>query len=155
MFIIKKNREGKKVSETAIVAKRIKLFYEHINPSGIIFGGRILDLINSDAKDVAEAHTESACQLSSINLIRFFSLAKMGDVLICDLSVNRVWEMTLEVGVRVFGEDFRSLEKKHILSAYFTFELLDKERDIPNLICITKDQKRRFQEAEKRKRSKS
>jgi acyl-CoA hydrolase len=151
MFAIKKDRKGKRISESAIDGRRIKLFYEKINPLNIIFGGRILEIVNSYASLVAEKHAEVKCKTSGIDFVRFFSLAKMGDILVCFVSVNRAWEFSMEVGVKVIAEDFRSLEQKHILSAYFTFETIGKEREIAYVICETKKQKRRYVKARERK----
>jgi acyl-CoA hydrolase len=152
MFTIKKNRKGKKVSESAIEGKRIKLFYEKINPHGIVFGGRILDIVSSYANLVAEKHAETTCKTSGIDFVRFFSLAKMGDILLCFASVNKAWEFSMEVGVKVIAEDFRSLEQKQILSAYFTFESIGGDGEIAYVICESEEEKRRFLEAEKRKK---
>ena len=70
------------------------------------------------ANRVAENHSERKCKALGIDCVRFFSLGNMGDILICSVCVNRAWDFSMEIGVRVVAEDFRTLAKKHILSAY-------------------------------------
>jgi acyl-CoA hydrolase len=152
MVTIQKNREGRPVSFSAIESQRIKLFDEHTNPHGFIFGNRILDIVDQYAKIVAEKHTDFQCLISGINHVRFFNQARREDVIICKASVNQIWKNSLEVGVKIIAEDFRTLEQKHILSAYFTFEAIDKESsNIISLIFENEDQIRRSKEADKRK----
>lgn len=154
MVLLQKNNEGRPVSYSAIENQKIELFSEHMNPHGVIFGGRILEIVNSYAAAVAEKHADAKSKTSGIDFVRFFSLAKRGDILICKASVNRAWETSMEVGVKVIAEDFRSLEQKHILSAYFTFEAYDDDNNkvsVAFVISETEDQKRRYLEAHQRR----
>ena len=60
----------------------------------------------------------------------------------------------MEIGVKVIAEDFRTLEQKDILSAYFTFVAMDDElkpTEILPAIPETEEQLRRFTAAEKRR----
>jgi acyl-CoA hydrolase len=60
-----------------------------------------------------------------IDSVRFLAPAKHGDILVFKASLNRVWKTSMEIGLKVFKEDFRTQERVHILSAYFTFVALD------------------------------
>ena len=60
----------------------------------------------------------------------------------------------MEIGLKVLAEDFRTLERRDIFSAYFTFVALGDDRrpiKIPSVVPETDEQKRRFEEAEKRR----
>ena len=154
MFILSDKNSNKPVSHSAIEGRKIPIFEEHINPHEVIFGNRILEIVSSYATQVALNHSELHCHTAGIDFVRFFAPAKRGDVLTCKASVNRTWKHTMEVGVKVIAEDFRSLEQKHILSAYFTYEAYDSEnKPLPILTALweTKEQKRRFMDAEKRR----
>ncbi len=149
-MVLLQNQEGRPVSYSAIENQKIELFTEHMNPHEVIFGGRILEIVNNYAAAVAEKHADAKSKTAGIDFVRFFSLAKRGDILVCKASINRAWETTMEVGVKVVAEDFRSLEQKHILSAYFTFEAYDEmgsRARVAFVICETEDQKRRFVDA--------
>lgn len=154
MFILERAREGRPVSFSAIENERIKLFEEQMSLYGVVYGGRILEIVEGYAKRVAEKHSDVKCFTSGIDFVRFYSPAKRGDILILKSSVNRAWHFSLEVGVKVLAEDFRSLEQKHILSAYFTFQARDENNKpilISKLITENDEQKRRYDEAQKRR----
>ena len=154
MFILSDKNSNKPVSHSAIEGRKIHIFEEHISPHEVIFGNRILEIVSSYATQVALNHSSVHCRTAGIDFVRFFAPAKRGDVLTCKSSVNRSWKNTMEVGVKVIAEDFRSLEQKHILSAYFTYEAYDSENKplpVPSARWETKEQKRRFMDAEKRR----
>lgn len=155
MFITQENRRGKAVSESAIEGFRIELLSEKSNPSGIFYGGRILEMVDKLALEVAKRHSEKSCITQGVDFVRFLSPARKGEILICSASVNRAWRFTMEVGVKVITEDFRLLEKRDILLAYFTFVAIDENQqptEIPYLITETEVQKKLYREAEKRRR---
>jgi len=80
--------------------------------------------------------------------------ARKGDVLVFAASVNRAWNTSLEVGVRVEAECIGSTERRHILSAYLTFVAVDgdgKPRPVPPLLAETEIEKNRFAEAQFRR----
>ena len=154
MFIIHKGEKGKPVSESAIDNKKIDIFEANIPPDNVIFGGRILNLVNDLAHKVAKKHSDSKCLTIGIDFIRYYSLIKKNDILLAYASVNKVWGDVVEVGVKVIAEDFRLLEEKKILSAYFTFNAIDENQNIINIktaIPETKIQKYRYLQADKRK----
>ena len=56
----------------------------------------------------------------------------------------------MEIGLRVVADHYKTREKKHILSAYFTFVAVDENRvpiEVPEVVPETPLQKRRFEEA--------
>ena len=70
-------------------------------------------------------------------------------------SVNKAWHTSMEVGVKVVAEDFRTLEQKDILTAYFTFVAVDDDQkpvQIAPVIPETDDEQKRFSEAEQRRK---
>jgi len=151
VFIIHKDWQGKPTSETAIDNEKIEIFDENISLGEVFFGGRILHLVNDVARKIATDHAEIRCITTCVDFIRYFSPIKKGDILICKAQVNHVWDDMIEVGGKVIAEDFRSLEQKHILSAYFIFKPDQSEKPLPLVIPVTLEEKRRFLDAETRK----
>jgi len=151
LVIIHKNKKRKLTAESSIENYKIDFFDENAKSDEVIFGGRILNLVNDIAKNVAMLHAETKCETIGVDFIRYFSPIKRGDILCCKSQVNHVWQNILEVGVKVIADDFRSLEQKKILSAYFIFEA-DSEIEIPQIIPENKNDERRYLEAEKRKK---
>lgn len=150
MFIIHNAKKGKLTSESSVDDYKIDIFDEKAKSDEVIFGGRILNLVNDVAKNVATSHAEIKCETISIDFIKYFSPIKRDDILICKAQVNHVWNNILEVGVIVLAEDFRMLDQKKILSAYFVFQT-DNQIEIPQVIPESEVDKIRYLEADKRR----
>ncbi len=146
--------EGKTVSASAIVDQVVEVFPNDLNPHGTLFGGKLMQVVDNLAAIVAKRHSGRVCVTLGIDSVRFLNPAHHGDILVCKASVNRAWRTSLEVGVKVIAEDFRTLEHKDILSAYFTFVAMDDELkpvEILPVIPETEEQITRFHAAEKRR----
>lgn len=146
--------DGKPVSASAIVDQVIEVFPNDLNPHGTLFGGRVMQIVDSLAAIVAKRHTGKVCVTLGIDSVRFLNPARRGDILVCMCSVNKAWRTSMEVGVKVIAEDFRTLEQKDIFSAYFTFVAVDDDHkpvEILPVIPETPEQVKRFHEAEERR----
>jgi acyl-CoA hydrolase len=145
---------GKTVSHSMVIDQVIEVFPNDLNAHGTLFGGRVMQIIDALAAIVAKRHTGRVCVTLGIDSVRFLNPARHGDILVCMASVNRAWRTSMEVGVKVLAEDFRTLMQKHILSAYFTFVAIDdhhKPVSVFPIIAQTPDQIRRYAEAETRR----
>jgi acyl-CoA hydrolase len=146
--------QGKSVAESAIHDQTSVVFPNDLNAYGTLFGGRVLDLCDRVAGVVAKRHSGKVCVTLGIDSVRFLAPAKHGDILVFKASLNRVWKTSMEIGLKVFKEDFRTQERVHILSAYFTFVALDdnlKPVEVPPVIALSADEKRRYEQAEVRR----
>ena len=84
----------------------------------------------------------------------FISPVYVGNLVFAKASCNFVSNTSMEIGVRVEAECLRTGTHTHVGSAYLTFVALDKEDKptmVPKLILETDDDKRRFEEAKKRR----
>ena len=150
-------KSKKKVSESLIENFQIQLF-TGLAIDEIICGSKLLQIVEKVAMEVAKKHSDHNCIPKGIDFVRFFNTAKKGDLLYCYASINRVWDSFMEVGIKVIADDFRMLDRKKIMSAYFTFLAtnLDNQKIIvPEIIAETSFQKKRFLKAEIRRRSKN
>lgn len=148
--------EGKPVSASQIIDQVVEVFPNDLNPHGTLFGGKLMHVIDNLAAIVAKRHSGRVCVTLGIDSVRFLNPAHHGDILVCKASVNRTWGTSMEIGVKVIAEDFRTLEQKDILSAYFTFVAMDDESNPTKIIPVipeTEDQKIRFEAAEKRRKA--
>jgi acyl-CoA hydrolase len=69
-------------------------------------------------------------------------------------SVNRVFTTSMEVGVKVFVENYIADSAQHVASAYLTFVAIDREGNrlrVPAVIPETDEQKRRYDDAGRRR----
>ena len=107
------------------------------------------------ASVVAEKHSEAeTCVTAQVDSMHFLAPAQRGDTLVFRASVNRTWKSSMEIGVKVFAENYHLGTVKHIVSAYFVFVALDKNKlpaIVPAVICETEAQHRRYKEAEVRR----
>jgi acyl-CoA hydrolase len=146
--------EGKPVAVSMILDQVVEVFPNDLNPHGTLFGGRVMQIVDSLAAIVAKRHSGRVCVTLGIDSVRFLNPARRGDILVCMASVNRSWHTSMEVGVKVIAEDFRTLEQKDILSAYFTFVAVDDDHKPTPVIPVipeTEDQLRRYAQAELRR----
>lgn len=146
--------QGKRVSDSAIEDHVVEVFPNDLNPHGTLFGGRALQVADNLAAIVAKRHSGLVCVTLGIDSLRFINPAYHGDILICKCAVNRTWRTSLELGVKMIAEDFRTLEQRPILSAYFTFVAIDdakKPAAVVPVIPETEAERRRYAAAEKRR----
>src|SRR5579872_7131481 len=148
--------EGKPVSASAIIDQVVEVFPNDLNPHGTLFGGKLMQVVDNLAAIVAKRHSGRVCVTLGIDSVRFLNPARHGDILVCKASVNKTWHTSMEVGVKVIAEDFRTLEQKDILSAYFTFVAVDDELkpiEVISVVPETTKQIERYDAAEKRRQS--
>ncbi len=142
-------------SESAVRDHTYRIFPNDLNAHGTAFGGLIMSILDRVAAVVGERHAQKTCVTASVDAIHFLAPAGRGENLIFMASVNRTWNTSMEIGVKVIAEDnLNDRKRRHIVSAYLTFVALDEHRKptaVPPLKPETEDEKRRFEEAEMRR----
>jgi acyl-CoA hydrolase len=80
----------------------------------------------------------------------------IGDLIVLKASVNRVFNSSMEVGVKVFREENFSNRRQHTSSAYLTFVAIDENgrpKPSPQVIPQSAEEKRRYREAGTRRKA--
>jgi acyl-CoA hydrolase len=153
--MVTKEMPGSTVQSSAVNDLTYKVFPNDLNARGTIFGGILMSIIDRTALVVAERHARNSCVTVSIDSIHFLAPATRGDTLLFSAAVNRSWQSSMEIGVRVCTEDLKTHAVKHILTAYTTFVAVGddgKAINVPPVIPETETQKRRFWEAGERRK---
>ena len=86
--------------------------------------------------------------------IDFLVPVHVGDMVLLQSSVNRVFKTSMEVGVRVSVENYISNSRQKVATAYLTFVAVDRHgRRLPvnPVIPETEDEKRRYEGALRRR----
>ena len=144
----------KSAAESSVQNHVYKVFPNDLNAHYTVFGGLVMSLCDRVALVVSERHSGKVCVTASVDSFHFVAPAKDGDTLLISASVNRTWSSSMEIGVRVDAENSFSGQKKHIVSAYFTFVALgpdNKPCEVPDIEPQTNDEKRRYQGAQVRR----
>lgn len=144
------------VDASAIENHVYKVFPNDLNSHQTVFGGMIMAKCDRLALVVAERHSGHVCVTASVDSIHFRAPAKGNDTLLFNLSLNRSWGSSMEIGARVEAENSYTGESRHILSAFFTFVALDandRPTSVPAVEPHNQQQERRFNNAEIRRQS--
>jgi acyl-CoA hydrolase len=124
------------------------------NPLGALLGGRLMHWIDLAGAMAAHRHSRQYVVTASIDHLDFLFPVRVGDLVILRSSVNRVFHTSMEVGVKVWVENYIADEAHHVSSAYLTFVAVSKEGKhlpVPAVIPETEDQRRRYEDAGRRR----
>jgi acyl-CoA hydrolase len=124
------------------------------NGFGNLLGGKVMHLVDLAGAMAAMRHARMPVVTASIDHMNFLHPVRIGQLVLLRASVNRAFRTSMEVGVKVFVEDLLTGETRHTSSAYLTFVALDEHGNrvpVPPVIPETEDEKRRYEEAGKRR----
>jgi len=124
------------------------------NPLGALLGGRLMHWIDLAGALAAHRHSRNYVVTASIDHLDFLTPVHVGDLVILRSSVNRAFHTSMEVGVKVWVENYHKDTQRHVSSAFLTFVAVDREgRHLPvaQVIPETDEQKRRFDDAGRRR----
>jgi len=124
------------------------------NPLNAPLGGRLMHWIDLAGAMAAHRHSRQWVVTASIDHLDFLVPVRVGDLCILRSSVNRAFRTSMEVGVKVWVENYRAEEKRHVSSAYLTFVAIDSAGNrvpVPPVIPETEDEKRRYEGAARRR----
>jgi len=125
------------------------------NIFGNLLGGRLMHWIDISAALAASKHCNNVPVTAEVDNLIFHEPVHLGNIVRLKASVNRAFRTSMEVGVRVEVEDIKSGKIKHSNSAYLTFVSIERKTfkpiPVPKLIPETKEEKRRYEQADKRR----
>lgn len=141
--------KSKSVSESKVEMLEIVLPND-ANTLGNILGGKVMHLIDMACAVAAHRHCRRPVVTVSMDHLDFKHPIKVGDLIIVQASVNRVFHTSMECGAKVMSENLTTGERKHTSSAYLTFVALDENNRpmvVPQVVPETEEEKRRWREA--------
>ena len=134
------------------------VFPADANGLGNLFGGRLMQYIDLVGAMAASRHARAITVTASMDHLDFVAPVHVGDLLILKASVNRAYRTSMEVGVKAMVEDVRQNRLRHVSSAYLTYVAVDKDGKgvvVPQVVPVTEHQKRRFEDAGRRREMRS
>ena len=143
----------RRVSESQSERSEI-IFPGDANALGNLFGGRLMQFIDLVGAMAASRHARAITVTASMDHLDFVAPVHVGDLLILKASVNRAFRTSMEVGVKAMVEDVRKQKLRHVSSAYLTYVAVDMQGNslvVPQLILETDHQRRRYEDAGRRR----
>src|ERR1043165_1447376 len=145
--------ESKKASESLTVMTEIVLPND-TNVFGNLMGGRLMYWMDIAAAIAAQKHCNAPVVTASVDNISFENPVKLGNTVHIEARVTRAFNTSMEVHLKVWGEDFTQQYKYKSNEAYYTFVALDPNRRprlVPELIAETDEEKRMYDGALRRR----
>ncbi len=124
------------------------------NPLAALLGGRLMHWIDLAGAMAAHRHSRNHVVTASVDHIDFLVPVRVGDLVILRSSVNRVFRTSMEVGVKVYVENYIKDTSQHVSSAHLTFVAIDadgKRLPVAPVIPETEEQRRRYEDAGRRR----
>jgi len=145
--------ESRKVSESMTVMNEIVLPND-TNVFGNLMGGRLMYWMDIAAAMTATKHCNSPCMTASVDNLSFKNPIKLGNVVHIEANITRAFTTSMEIHLRVWGEDNLHQYRYESNEAYFTFVALDpnnKPRPVPAVIPENEEEKLLFAGALRRR----
>ncbi|MBA4139731.1 MAG: acyl-CoA thioesterase [Segetibacter sp.] len=145
--------EAKKVSESFITMNELVLPND-TNTFGNLMGGRLMYWMDIAASIAAARHCNFPCMTVSVDNLSFKNPIKIGNVVHIEAKVSRAFNTSMEIFLKVWGEDMLHQYKYESNEAYFTFVALDhagKPRAVPQVLPETNQENLLFEGALRRR----
>lgn len=143
-----KNASETKVTMSELVLPNDTNFY------GNLMGGRLMYWMDIAAGIAAGKHCNVACVTVSVDNISFEAAIKLGHVVHIEAQVSRAFKTSMEIHIKVWGEDLTQQYKYKSNEAYLTFVAIDangKPRTVPELIPENEEERRIYDGALRRR----
>ena len=124
------------------------------NVFGNLMGGRLMYWMDIAAAIAAQRHCNAPVVTASVDNISFENPIKLGNTVHIEAKVSRAFNSSMEVHLKVWGEDFTQQFKYKSNEAYYTFVALDpnrRPRVVPQLEPETEDERKAFEGALRRR----
>lgn len=124
------------------------------NTLGNLMGGKLMHWMDIAAAIAAQKHCNCPVVTASMDNISFNNPIKLGNVLTIEAKVIRAFTTSMEIYLKVWGEDLSAQYKYLTNEAYATFVALDpngKPRKVPAIVPQTEDEQEQFAGALRRR----
>src|SRR5687768_55411 len=145
--------------QTKTAAESFTLMTEIVLPNdtnvfGNLMGGRLMYWMDIAAAIAATKHCNAPVVTASVDNISFENPIKLGNAVHIEAKVTRSFNTSMEVHLKVWGEDLTKPFKYKSNEAYYTFVALDPNRKphaVPPLVTETEEEKKLFESALRRR----
>jgi acyl-CoA hydrolase len=145
--------EPKKATESFTIMNELVLPND-TNTFGNLMGGRLMYWMDIAAGMSAGKHCNAPSMTASVDNLSFKTPIKLGNIVHIEAKVTRAFNTSMEIHLKVWGEDTLHQYKYESNEAYFTFVALDpnnKPRPVPELIPETEEEIKLYEGAMRRR----
>ena len=124
------------------------------NTLGNLMGGRLMHWMDIAAAIAAQKHCNCPVVTASVDNVSFANPIKLGNLLTIEAKLTRSFNTSMEVFLRVWGEDLSAQYKYLSNEAYLTFVALDpngRPRKVPELLPETEEEHKFYDGALRRR----
>lgn len=124
------------------------------NVFGNLMGGRLMYWMDIAAAIAAQRHCNAPVVTASVDNISFENPIKLGNTVHIEAKVSRAFTTSMEVHLKVWGEDFTQQFKYKSNEAYYTFVALDpnrRPRVVPQLVPESQEENELYEGALRRR----
>lgn len=149
----KMERQIKTPAESVVIMTELVLPND-TNVFGNLMGGRLMYWMDIAAALAALKHCSSPSVTASVDNISFENPVKLGNVVHIEAKVSRSFNTSMEIHLKVWGEDALMQYRYKSNEAYYTFVALDslgKPKKVPEVTPETEEEKKLYDGALRRR----
>jgi acyl-CoA hydrolase len=146
-------QESKNASASFTVMNELVLPND-TNVFGNLMGGRLMYWMDIAAGMAAGKHCNAPCMTASVDNLSFKNPIKLGNIVHIEAKISRAFTTSMEIHLKVWGEDTLHQYQYESNEAYFTFVALDpnrKPRQVPQVVPESEEEKRLYDGALRRR----
>lgn len=124
------------------------------NTLGNLMGGRLMHWMDIAAAIAAQKHCNCPVVTASVDNVSFNNPIKLGNLLTIEAKLTRSFNTSMEVYLKVWGEDLSAQYRYLTNEAYLTFVALDpngRPRKVPEILPQTDEERNRYDGALRRR----
>src|SRR3954454_17731855 len=143
-----------KTSKESLVIMTELVLPNDTNVYGNLMGGRLMYWMDIAAAMASTKHCNSASMTASVDNLSFKTPIKLGNVVHIEAKITRAFNTSMEIHLKVWGEDNLHQYSYESNEAYFTYVALDpnnKPRPVPPVIPETAEETALFEGALRRR----
>jgi acyl-CoA hydrolase len=146
---------NKKTPADSYIEMREMVLPNDTNPLGNLLGGRLLHLIDIAGAIVASKHSNKMVATVSIDSVIFKEPIKLGEIVILKAVLVRVGRTSMDVLVRIYGENTMTGKITNTNNAFLTYVALDENQrpiEVPRLEINSDEELRLYKQAQARRK---
>src|ERR1700749_3317185 len=145
--------QAKRPQDTFVIMSEL-ILPNDTNTLGNLMGGRLMHWMDIAAAISSQKHCNCPVVTASVDKVSFAQPIKLGNLLTIEAKLTRSFNTSMEVYLRVWGEDLSAQYRYLSNEAYMTFVALDpngRPRKVPELVPGTEEEHKMYDGALRRR----